>query len=567
MLGKNKQNLNNLNPTKNKMNKNYKYQEDKMRILNPRRVVISVLLLFILTANLIAIIEEIFFTNSFLEFLLTIKTNQYIPHFGFLSKIGHSIIRSVNMLIAGFLKIYAVVIEKPFRLIEPMTYVISDSAKSFAPAKSIISTIGIGGFALSSINELKAKRSHGISWNDVISFYYPKHQWFFLLHLGFIICGLYVCEIGHLRAVTRCVLGVLICFVISLRITWVTSLRNVDNVSIIHKYISKISKRYRTVKNKSSQRRGNLQLDVLISDTALFLGEEYHRNSRKQPKELLYGMQKDIYTLLDLLSTRQKYHLLGLRDKESWMDGFIFSEIFNVDKYGVNSRNLGKYVAFAIPKYSKEDHEITHAGDIFRQEMITAELIWRNVFCSFKDDQLSKSEIAAVILTCAFEYSYGIFITLACGLLTYQRKNARNTSVEALEKRIDFLPQILYNSDYLQLALCKKHNYKYNDWLPYKKCLSLLEMGTFLWENAFYFQYTEDEYNIMLGKLLEIINSSSITYTVLADQVSMYLSYSYLIYATGILSSIEQPSRGGLEKLFPYLENKMISMLQQKEGN
>ena len=566
MFRKNKQNLDNLSPTKAAIKKNYRYRDNKLRPLNSKKVAIDVFLLFVLIANLLAIIEEIFFNYSFIEFLLTIKTDQYIPDFGCLSRIGRSIIRGANMLIAYVLNIYAVLIEKLLCSIEPMTYVVLDNARSFTPAKSIISTIGIGGFALSSINELKAKRSHGIAWNDVISYYYPKHQWFFLLHLGFIISGLYVCEIGHLRAVTRCVLGVLVCFAVSLRITWVTSLRHVDDVSIIHKYIRRVSKQYVTAKKKTDPKSLNMQLDVLISDTALFIGAEYHRNSRKQPKELLSGMKKDINTLLALLSARQNYRTLGLKDKESWKDSFIFSKIFNIDKTGVNSRNFGQYVIFAIPRCNKEDNEITHAGDIFCHEMITAELIWRNVFCSFKDDQLSKSEIAAVILTCAFEYSYGIFITLACGLLAYQRKNAKNTSTEEIEKRVGFLQQMLYSSDYLQLTLCQKYAYEHRDWLPYKKFLSLLEIGVFLWENALYLHCPEDKYIMILSKLLEITNSSSITYTVLADQISMYLAYSYLIYINGILSSVEQPSRSGLEKLFPYIEGKMMSVLQQKEG-
>lgn len=454
----------------------------------------------------------------------------------------------------------------------------------FETAEMIISTVGISGFALNTINELKTKRSHGIALETVINHYYPCYHMFFLPHIAFFFSGMYACKISNERCALLCIIGILVGAAYSFCITWRVSLEKAKRSALASCYIRKFTQWYWL--KQFLPLYSAATINTLISDTALYIGEEYHNRSSQHPAKLMHWLEQDLDVLTKLIHLqrikenrnikRKTQYLngsfLGLAQGNEWMLKKLFSEIFLLteDNWADNG-DIGRYVIYRVPYIS--DHlinkKLVNTGVAFENRIRGTEHIWRNVFRPVEDDERGKAEITSVILTDAFLRDYVTFLTLVCGLISYLH-NTGSDPIQNCKKRVIFLQLVRKYSKSIHIEHSSLTTIEMNKWQPYQSALGLIELGVNLWENALCGATPQDDADWVTNTLLAIADSQHVIYNIHYEPeelASIYLAISYLVYNTTVISQDASVSRAGLNMLVWKLETEMSKQIRHMAGN
>ena len=208
----------------------------------------------------------------------------------------------------------------------------------YAPAKTVISAVGLGGYAISSISAFKEKRAHGILHSYVLRVFFPYSTWFYVLHILLVLLGLYTSEMALPLPIGFCLIGVAVCFLHSLTVMLGTE------------YSPRLNRFWiRRLKGRAIK---DSYPDLLANDVAAHIDASYRTRSTRGNRLIYAGDQFDLGLLTNLveLDGLSKLHLqefnngteivLG-RFKDNLRNAFIFSapyfgeaqtEIRRVDK-------------------------------------------------------------------------------------------------------------------------------------------------------------------------------------------------------------------------------------------
>lgn len=409
-----------------------------------------------------------------------------------------------------------------------------------SPCATLITTIGIGGFALSAINEIRAKRHHGVPLSDVIDYFYPWHQSLLFIHIGFFFFGIISCEVGILNGAARCLLGVIVCSGYSFMITWRTSLSGTKDYPIVFDYIQRITK---WSLNENLNKMTDSSVKDLISDISLYIGQEYLKSSSLRPVDMLKTLDSDIDILVQLV----KVFFLKDDGETSFAldEKRLFREVIGINDNDATGSCLGRHVIFAL-----RDGDNLIGGN-FQRCIKDCELVWRNIFVAFDPDDRRIAEIAAVILTGTFLRCQKVFLALLCGFSSYRRSDISIANFDNL-KWAKTYESIWRICDGLFNDMNKQYQFK-----SFRSFLGMVELGAMYWDAATDPNYSWSSHDQVL-LLIKQIPDRKYIFLHMEELIGIYLACAYLI------SVDKPPSRSRLAKALPSMERLMRISLDEQ---
>ena len=279
--------------------------------------------------------------------------------------------------------------------------------EDYSPAKTLISAIGLGGFAINSITATRARRSHGILHDQLMRFFFPLYASVYVLHVVYVLLGLYASERSLPILIGCCSLGASVCFLYSMLIMLCTEYDQQFNMAML--YI------YAMIKRRTES------CGLAANDIAVHIHESFQNSSSTAKRTINAGERIDLKLLMFLLKPRK------IRLKDSGEIAPDFSEksknptvwMWNM-LYGV-PLNTGKYSGTDEDIFPRFDDRF---GDLIRKSCA----IWESCARSKGTSRLEKT--AGTIIAFAFEKDdcQERAYALICGLLLYLRLNLPNES-------------------------------------------------------------------------------------------------------------------------------------------
>ena len=409
--------------------------------------------------------------------------------------------KSVNIALIGFLLLIlliTVLSEEPCPFLEFFSCWIKkmfQQANEYAPAKAVIGAVGIGGYAISSISAFKEKRAHGILHAYVLRVFFPYATWFYVLHILFVILGLYACEKVLPLQIGCCLIGVSVCFLHSLVVLLGTEYSPTMN----RWWIRRLKKR--AISDGYS--------GLLANDVATHIDTSYRSRSTRSSRLIYAGDQFDLALLTDLVAVEDsaKAQLQEFNDRSELVSG------------GFKQR-LTDALLLSAPYLEEGRTEIMHLDTTVIDQIWKCCAMWESS-AFFKGNTHTATALMSYVLS---QNDILSEMALLSGLLFCVRNHYLNEepddngwkkSCDCLERWVDSYSLGRHENTYV----LKEH-------------VALLSLCLLCWEqHVFSREALEDAKIIEISKQLSVFSGGKIDLIRLKnlDYMNQFVSYAFLL--------------------------------------
>lgn len=278
--------------------------------------------------------------------------------------------------------------------------------RTYEPAQILISTIGIGGFAISSINGYHSIRRHGVLTSNILRCFFPCNVFFSIIHTISVLIGLYACQqkLGYWVAAHLSI--TLICFFYSTIVLLTTVYSHCFQRITIKCYI------------RCARKHG--QKALVAFDLMRHISGEYHNHGMLKSKQL--------YTS-SLLDTQLLIELLRIKAHKNCQNSF--SNLYELQSCQNHAYTQVRNALYCIPYLKKK--KLRFYGDEFTSAVALASSLWKTAFAELQDKEWAKHSFASTLLNSIYMQDESVAITLFCGLLLHLRLNSlENTNYYCL---------------------------------------------------------------------------------------------------------------------------------------
>lgn len=422
-----------------------------------------------------------------------------------------------------------------------------DSEGKLEPLSYLLGLMGCVSFAAGAVNEVKSTRSFGMLMRDVIHYNFPFHAIIqIFLYSLFAVIGAYAClkNIGLVAGV--CLLGVFLCFVYSLTMTFFLFFSHEAKEFLVTCYmkgvLNKEAKRIKKVRRKlpangvSDDTRDQwLRVaGICTLDYAKYIGQQWIKGSilqvhRDSPKS------KEGF-LIELL-------ICGITEDPSWLkprtlysakpSGLLMAKDF--DQMFPSSKDYepdgAKHVLFTKSlSYMKEPiHSV--AGEL-EQDIRRCSQVWEQLLSEIEDPK-KQAQLVYIILAEASTRPCQIFTIMSMGLLSYlgisRCEYATPNNKETVQKKIASLFDLKLFADGLvpEEKACIPQSFS-DRWSE----IVYLSAGVIQWIHALGLVGDNVETGVVYNLLREVQKGMSETgFLQLSHDREKYIVLSFLLFA------------------------------------
>lgn len=423
-----------------------------------------------------------------------------------------------------------------------------DSEGKLEPLSYLLGLMGCVSFAAGAVNEVKSTRSFGMLMRDVIHYNFPFHAIIqIFLYSLFAVTGAYAClkNVGLVAGV--CLIGVFLCFVYSLTMTFFLFFSHEAKEFLVTCYIkgvlNKEAKKIRKARRKlpangnpDDLRKQWLRVaGICTLDYAKYIGQQWtkgnilqvHRDSPKTKEGFL----------IELL-------ICGITEDTSWLAPRILHNSNNqcglfmakdFDQMFPDSNdyepNGAKHVLFTKSlSYMKES--ISSVAGALEQDIRRCSQVWEQLLSEI-DNPKKQAQLVYVILAEASTRPWQIFTIMSMGLLSHlgisKCEYTTPNNVETVQQKIASLFELKLFADGLVPEEKNCTPLSFNDrWSE----IVYLSAGVLQWIHALGLVGDNVETDVVYNLLREVPKGMSETgFLQLIHDREKYIVLSFLLFA------------------------------------
>lgn len=290
---------------------------------------------------------------------------------------------------------------------------------------AVLSTFGVVSFAVTFINAARTRMVRGIIFEDIIICYFPFYNEVFLFNGLFVLLGTYCTAVEAALSEVLCLIGLGLCLLYMLRMTYYVALNEKNTHHLASKYIKNVSEYYVKKKDLNVSKIIRFETSVCSDLSCRIQSNSFSEDGRE--------IRQDLEYVLQIMPT-----IYNSTESEPYAEAYNVIQSLGFHKI---KKQKGEDEILHIKRFLARVHKDAESRR-FEQEVILTYEVIRCLLSEVTDDQ-RKAKIVMQLISLENEKKLGFSVSLCCGLVLYLCNHympaARLTTSKEWEQCIDFI--------------------------------------------------------------------------------------------------------------------------------